>query len=200
MTTRNTYATRVAAALLMTALLTVLATGCSIFKRPKNEFYSLTTIPPASAPARAAATGTPVGIDGIELPPGLDRRGIVIRGADHKIEVRGTNQWTAPLEEMVIHTLSFDLAARMPEGMVVLPGAAKPMGAMRALFVNFEELAPGPEQTFVLDARWTLRAADTEVAHHERITIPMTSMDSPAIAEAMSQALAQLADRIAAGV
>jgi uncharacterized lipoprotein YmbA len=192
MMTRKQLAVRTAAALLITATLA----GCSILKRPQNQFYSLTTIPPAAAPARAAS-GTPIGIDGIELPPGLDRRGIVVRGADHKIEVRGTNQWTAPLEEMVLHTLSFDLAARMSEGMVILPGAAKPMSAMRSIFVNFEELAPGPEQTFVLDARWTLRAADTEVAHHERITIPMASMESAAIAEAMSQALAQLADRIA---
>lgn len=194
MMTGNARTLRVAALLLMTALLA----GCSILKRPKNQFYSLTTIPPATAPA-GAATGTPIGIDGIELPPGLDRRGIVVRGADHKIEVRGTNQWTAPLEEMVIHTLSFDLAARLPVGMVILPGAAKPLGAMRSIFVNFEELAAGPEQTFVLDARWTLRAADTEVTHHERITIPMTSMDSAVIAESMSQALAQLADRIAQG-
>lgn len=194
MMTRNHSAIRIAVALLMIATLS----GCSILKRPKNQFYSLTTIQPATAPARAT-TGTPIGIDGIELPPGLDRRGIVIRAADHKIEVRGTNQWTAPLEEMVIHTLSFDLAARLPEGMVILPGAAKPVGAMRSIFVNFEELAPGPDQVFVLDARWTLRAAASEATQHERITIPMASMESAAIAEAMSQALAQLADRIAAG-
>lgn len=195
MISRKQSAARFAAILLMTMALA----GCSILKRPKNQFYSLTTIPPASAPA-STSTGTPVGIDGIELPPGLDQRGIVIRGADHKIEVRGTNQWTASLEEMVMHTLSFDLAGRLPEGMVVLPGAAKPVGAMRSIFVNFEELAPGPDQVFVLDTRWTVRSAASEVTHHERITIPMASMESAAIAEAMSQALAQLADRIAAGV
>jgi uncharacterized lipoprotein YmbA len=177
-------------------LLTVLVTGCGFLSRPKNTFYSLDTIPGQGAVA--TATGLPVGIEAIELPPGLDRRGIVIQGADHKVEVRGTHQWTSSLEEMVLHTLAFDLANRLPVGMVILPGQAKPGGAMRSISVVFEELAPGQDQVFVLDARWTLsepgRAAITK---HERITLPMTSMESPAIVDAMSQALATLADRMA---
>lgn len=63
---------------------------------------------------------------------------------------------------------------------------------MRSLSVEFEELAPGPEPTFVLDARWTLGAA----TNHERIEVPMPSLDSANVAEAMSKALAMLADRI----
>ena len=97
---------------------TILLAGCSFLKRPPNQFYSLDTI--AGSPR--TVTGAPVAIEGIELPPGLDQRGIVVMNADHKVEVRGTNQWTSSLEEMVIHTLAFDLASRLPNGMVVLPG------------------------------------------------------------------------------
>src|SRR5687768_16254969 len=111
------------------ALLTILVTGCGIFRRPPNTFYALDTVP--SATAARSITGSPVGIDGIELPPGIDRRGIVIRKEDNELEVRGTNQWASPLEDMVIHTLSFNLASRLPEGMVVLPGQVKP-AAMRS--------------------------------------------------------------------
>lgn len=175
-------------------LMLLLVAGCGFLSRPKNQFYSLEIIKPTGAPADVA--GVPIGIDGIELPPGLDRRGIVIRGADHKIEVRGTHQWTADLEEMVIHTLAFDLANRLPNGMVVLPGQAKP-AAMRSIYLTFEDLAPGPDRVFVLDARWTLTGTGRpEVTGHERITVPMESMESPAVVTAMSQALAQLAERI----
>lgn len=177
-------------------LLTVLVAGCGFLSRPKNTFYSLDTIP-GLAPV-ATAAGLPVGIEAIELPPGLDRRGIVIRGADHKVEVRGTHQWTSSLEEMVLHTLAFDLANRLPEGMVILPGQAKPSGAMRSISVVFEELAPGQDAVFVLDARWTVsEPGRPSLSRHERITLPMTSMESPAIVAAMSQALATLADRMA---
>jgi uncharacterized lipoprotein YmbA len=184
---------------LFIALLMMLLSACGFFSRPKNQFYSLDTIPAETAVMNVA--GAPIGIDAIELPPGLDRRGIVVRGADHKVEVRGTNQWTAPLEEMVLHTLAFDLANRLPEGKVILPGQAKPPGVMRSVSVVFEDLAPGPDSVFILDARWTLsESGGAKVTHHERIPIEMTSMDSTNIAESMSRALATLADRMAAGV
>ena len=174
-------------------ILLLLVAGCGFLKRPPNQFYSLDTVAP-TAPL-ATIGGVPIGIDGIELPPGFDRRGIVVRGADHKFEVRGTHQWASSLEEMVIHTLAFDLASRLPNGMVVLPGQAKP-GAMRSLYVTFEDLAPGPDGVFILDARWTLTGTGVaEMAGHERITVN-TAMDSPAIAAAMSQALGMLADRV----
>ena len=177
----------------------MLFTACGFFSRPKNQFYSLDTLPAETAPAGVA--GTPIGIDTIELPPGLDRRGIVLRGADHKLEVRGTHQWAAPLEEMVIHTLAFDLANRLPEGAVILPGQARPAGAIRSISVAFEDLAPGPDSVFILDARWTLsEAGGAKVTHHERIPIEMASMDSPSVAATMSRALATLADRMAAQV
>ena len=174
--------------------LIVLVAGCGIFSRPKNEFYSLDTIVGTSA---AGVSGSPVGIDGIELPPGLDRRGIVIRDENQRVQVRGTHQWTTSLEEMVIHTLAFNLASRLPEGMVVLPGQAKP-AAMRPVHVLFEELSPGPDNVFVLDARWSVGAA--AATEHERIEIPMPSDKSPEVARAMSQALATLADRIVASL
>jgi len=176
----------------------LLLAGCGFFSRPKNQFYSLDTIP-GDAPV-AGVAGTPIGIDAIELPPGLDRRGVLVREADNKVDVRGTDQWTAPLEEMVLHTLAFDLANRLPEGSVILPGQIRPTGVTRSIAVVFEELAPGPDPVFVLDARWSVSDAGTKVTHHERIPIEMTSMDSASVVAAMSRALATLADRMAAGL
>jgi len=171
-------------------VLCLLTASCGFLKRVPNTFYTLDTVPGAAA--RASVAGTPIGIDGIELPPGLDRREVTARAADHKLDVRGHHQWASPLEDMVTHTLSFDLASRLPEGMVVLPGQAKP-GAMRSLYVTFEDLAPGPDKVFVLDARWTLG----ELTRHERINVPLSSNESAAVVAAMSHALGQLADRIA---
>jgi uncharacterized lipoprotein YmbA len=174
--------------LLVTCLL---LSGCGFFSRTKNTFYALESVPGT----RVAKSGTPIGIEGVELPPGLDRRDIVVRETGQQVDLRGTHQWTAPLEEMVIHTLAFNLANRLPEGLVVLPGQAKPP-AMRSVYLVFGKLAPGPEPVFVLEAQWTV---GTKV-QLERIEIPMTSMESPAVVAAMNQALAQLADRLAAGV
>jgi uncharacterized lipoprotein YmbA len=185
--------------ILLCLVLTLTFTGCGFLSKKPNHFYSLDTIP-AAATAVPAIGGVPIGIEGIELPPGLDRRGMVSRGADHQVEIKGTHEWAAPLEDMVIHTLAFDLANRLPEGMVILPGQAKP-AAMRNAYVVFEDLAPGPDKVFILDARWTLNETGTpEATRHERITVNMASAEPTAIAAAMSQALATLAERMVGGV
>lgn len=179
--------------------LSLFVAGCGFFKRPDNQFYTLETIAPETRVATAVAT--PVGLEAVELPPGLDRRGIVVRDAEHRVEVRGTHQWTAPLEEMVVHTLAFDLAGRLPEGMMVLPGQAKPTGVVRSIYVMLEELSPRPDRVFVLDARWVVRTTGApEVTRRETIRIEMPSLESEEVAAAMSRALAALADRIAAGL
>ena len=115
------------------------------------------------------------------------------------VERYPAEQWPASLQPLVLHTLAFDLASRLPEGTVILPGETKPSGAMRSIDVAFEELAVGPDAKIVLDARWILHAAGKpDVAHHEQIAIGIPSLDSANIATGMSQAIAALADRMAA--
>lgn len=175
------------------AIALLFASGCSFFSKSKSTIYSLDPIAPA---APLAKRGTAVAIDSVELPPGLDRREIVVRKANQQLEIRSNELWPANLQPLVIHALSFDLAARLPEGMVVLPGESRPAPAPRAIDVAFEDLTAGPDKRVTLDARWTLVGA----SHHERIAINLPSIDSAAVSAGISQALAALADRIAAGV
>lgn len=172
-----------------TLVLLLLLTGCSFFSRSKSKIYSLERIEGAVVAVR----GLPIGIGAIELPPGIDRKEIVVRRADHQLEVRGNELWSAPLEASVLHTLAFDLASRLPEGMVILPGQSQP-GAMRTIDVVFGELAAGPEAKVVLDARWIVAG----VAHREQIAVDVPSLDSASVASGVSRALGMLADRIAA--
>lgn len=177
-------------------LLLLLCAGCGMFSRQEKEYFSLETIAPESSPG--AAAGLPVGIDAVELPPAVDRREIVARDSDGHLDLRGTELWAGPFEAMVIHTLAFDLAGRLPEGMVILPGQSKP-AAMRSINLIIEELEAGPDPILVLDARWILRAQDSAgTTHHERIAIDLASLESAEIASGTSRALAALADRIVA--
>lgn len=187
---------------LLAAVLAAVLAGCGgLFSRSEIHHYSIPPIEPAAPAATpgpaGAGAGIPLGIDAIQLPPGLDRQEIAVRRDDRRLEVRGTELWAARLETMVLHTLAFDLARRLPEGAVVLPGQTQPPGPMRSLDVVFEELAAGPERVFVLDARWTLRTPDgPDLTRRERIAEPLRSLDSAEIAAGSSRALAALADRI----
>ncbi|HET7435287.1 MAG TPA: PqiC family protein [Thermoanaerobaculia bacterium] len=179
-------------------LLTLALAGCGFLSRSKSTFYSLERIAPATPVA--ARTGTPIGIDVVELPPGFDRRDIVVRKPDLQLEIREKQQWSASLEEMVLHTLAFDLAARLPEGMVILPGQVRPITPTRGIDLVVENFAAGPDNTVVLDARWILREGTRETSHHEQISVPVPSLESKNVAHGFSEALATLADRIAAAI
>lgn len=180
---------------IVSLLFAFLVAGCGFFRQQQKNYYSLEPVQPGTQPV--AAAGVPIGVDSVELPPSIERREIVVRQADGQLDLRGTELWSAPLKTMVIHTLAFDLAGRLPEGAVVLPGQAKPAGGMRSIYVVFEEFAAGPESVLVLDARWILRTSGApDLTHHERVEMPLSSLDSAQIATAMSSALAALADRI----
>jgi len=183
----------------MIPVLMLLTIGCGFFSRSQSRIYSLDRIPPA-APA-TAIRGLPVALDGVELPPGFDRREIVVRQANQQLDVRSAEQWEASLEPLVLHTLAYDLASRLPEGMMVLPGEVKPASQMRAIDVAFEELAAGPDAKVVVDAHWIVKEPGRpDIAGHERFSVDIPSLDSANVAAGMSRALGALADRIAASL
>lgn len=182
-----------------TLLLTFLLGGCGFFSAQKKDYFTIDAIPPAGG--RAAAEGLPVGIDTVQLPPAIERREVVVREENGQLNLRGRDLWGASLEALVMHALAFDLASRLPEGMVILPGQAKPLGATRSIRVIAETFEAGPTEMVVLDARWIMAGADGEgVTTHERIEVPIASLESADIANGMSLALAELANRMTAAL
>jgi len=159
--------------------------GCSFFSKTKNTIYTLDRVPGTVVAVR----GTPIAINSVELPPGLDRKEIAVRKANNQLDVRSNELWSSTLSDQVLHTLAFDLADRLPAGMMILPGETKP-ASVHGLDIVFEELAAGPDNKVTIDARIGART--------EHIEVPITSLDSANLASGTSQALAQLADRIVA--
>jgi uncharacterized lipoprotein YmbA len=177
-------------------------TACGLMKRPQIRTFTLTPMPPASAVQTTAAPGVvPLGFSVAELPPGLDRQDVVVRAGEHRLDVRGTDLWSARLGPLVLHTLAVDLSERLPRGGVVLPGQTVPAGGVRSLDLAFAELAAGPEPQVVLDVRWSLAAGGAgapALTGEERVVEPIDSLDSASVAAGLSRALAALADRLAA--
>lgn len=206
---------RAALALALFAPLLVLVAGCTLWgSSPKSDFFSLETVPGSEREGTRPVTGLPLAVERVRLPSAVDRRALVVYRTENRLDILGTQRWAGPLEEMVEHTLAFDLADRLGETMVVLPGHPKPEGGRRMLSILFEELAAGPEPVLVLDAHWTLqntepisdekssggtgRQTETEIARHTRIEEPISSLDGSEIAAGTSRALAKLADSVAA--
>jgi len=171
----------------------LLVAACSFLKKSQPRIFPIDKIAATTPAATVTGTrGTPFAIEGLELPPGIDRREIVVRRADRQLDVRESDLWAAQLQPLMLHTLAVDLASRLPEGMLILPGELRP-AAVRSIDVVVEDLAVGPDPHIVLDAHWV----EGNVSHREHVAIDVPSLESPNVSTGMSQVIAALADRIA---
>jgi hypothetical protein len=164
---------------------------------PPTRFFQLEPTP-AEGP-RLDLPGPPIGVAAVRLPPELERRALVLEGPGAELQVRGTERWAGPLDLMVRRTLALNLARRLAEGDVVVPGQPKPEGGSHGTVVTIERFAAGPEGTVVLAADWSLVAPDgrTLLRQSERVTARAASPEGAAVSAAMSRALGRLADAMA---
>ncbi len=144
----------------------------------------------------------PIALDALHLPELLDRLEIVRAGEGNRVEISDRDRWAAPLDEMARRVLAQDLAARLPEN-ALIPAEARSGAPVRHLVVNLDEFAADAAGHVVLDGNWALLAGtarEPALRRHERIVIDRPARDAAEEAAAMSLALDELADRIAAAI
>lgn len=143
------------------------------------------------------ATGPGVAVGSVAMPPVLDRSFLMTGSGENVLSINYNAQWAAPLEGMAQTILARDLAARLPDQKVLMPGDDIPGGAK---IVSVNVITFLPYQTHVvLEADWRAAAATGMAAQGGRVVITTaSSATAEGQAQAMSQALGQLADKIAA--
>jgi hypothetical protein len=180
------------AALLVAAALA----GCG--SSPPTQFYALESVAASHQPP--PLRGPPLALDAVHLPPVLDRLPLVRRGPGASLEISERERWGAPLDEMTRRVLARDLEQRLPPGGFITPGAPKPAGGVRSITVTLDEFDLDEEGRAVAQGSWTLTSPKSgRAADHQPIDIRSEDRAKPQ-AEAMSDVLATLADRIVARV
>jgi uncharacterized lipoprotein YmbA len=180
---------------------------------PPTRFYTLDAAPPAGGAAASVYAGPPVRVLAVRLPPTMDRQELVSRQGGARLGVDDFAHWAAPVGELAVTALTGDLAARLPQGRVIFPGAVR-LGASRDLTVSVLDFQVAGGQA-TLDASWSLSKASgaptsapagtpppsapagAPIGGTLRLTTPTTGEDSAASAQALAALLAQLADHIA---
>lgn len=180
----------------LAALLMLVLTACP--SSPMVHFYALSATSGESGGARLSY---PVRVAAVHLPPSLDRRQMVRLVGPNRVDISDTDRWSASLDEMVRNVLTEDLAARLPESTVVLPGAPAPAGTA-GLVVTIARFGPDADGTVMLTGSWSLLAGGSDVPAIRRdVRIEAgTAATADATAAAMSRALGRLASEIAAGL
>ncbi len=166
-----------------------------------TRLYTLYAIAPAAT--RSTYAGPPLRVDAVHFPPALDRIEIIRDSGPGQLRLSDTDHWSAPLGETARQALSADLVARLPPGKALYPRLPKPDGALGLSVdvLEFHTDARGAE----LQASWVLspagqgqRAAASASSATLRSSEP--AANAAETAQALSTLLAQLADRIVAGL
>ncbi len=135
----------------------------------------------------------------VTIPPYLDRQQMVTRTAGPRLALAETHNWLEPLPSAIARVFAADLAALLGTELVFLPEQDPPARADLELTLDVFAFEAVADRRVVLDARVRARKGDEERVHRARITVPLARAgDHAAIAEAMSEALAELARRTAA--
>jgi uncharacterized protein len=179
----------------LTALLLALSlTACG--SSPKTQFYTLDAVPGAQQAQTVHPRG-PVMVGHVDLPATLDRLWMVKGGSGNAIEVSDVDRWAAPLDELVRNALTEDLRSRLPPGTVLAPGDTAPENT-RTVTLNVLHFMADQSGRVLLDADWSVQRGNQHgTPQHAEIQVSGSGTSGAAVAAAMSQAVAQLADRIA---
>jgi uncharacterized lipoprotein YmbA len=169
---------------------------------PATHYYALQAMVPAASPAGALSAPSNqivVRLEPVVIPPELDRLALVTRSGPYRVHISDSDRWAAPLEEQIRRTLSDDLSARLPPRLVADPNEPAGNQPRRLLTVAISQFDADATCAVTLRADWTLRAPN---ADSQRGVEELKSAGVGACAEgipaAMSVALAELADRLAA--
>ena len=169
---------------------------------PPMHFYTLTEMGPETPPAAAPGV-LPVRIGRVTVPGELDRLSLVRRLDETRLEISEQDRWAAPLDEMMTRVLYSDLTARLPAGTVADPNGPSGGEQRQLLSVDVQEFYSTGDCAVRLKATWSLRQPDRRTSQtNEDIRLPSGGACSgtAAVPVQMSRALAQLSDRIAAGI
>jgi uncharacterized protein len=169
---------------------------------PPLHYYTLTEMPAASR-LTVPAGMDPIRLDRVTIPTELDRSQIVRRLDPTQLQIVEDVRWAAPLDETIRRILSNDIAARLPQGAVANPNEPAVGEKRQSLTVDFSEFYGDAGCAVTLRAAWILKRSDSNSLQgtEETKASPQGGCQGAgSIPQAMSQALGQLSDQIAAAI
>ncbi len=167
---------------------------------PPTHFFTLNPAATSGSVPAGTFKAAPIQVRDVQLPGALDRLPMVVDGPGSQVQVLGEDRWVAPLDELMRRALSQDLKDRLGESAVVDPGAQPPSGKAQALVLNVQRFGADSTGRVTLDTDWTVARGTPPkpaISRHAKLQVDAGSAQPDAVAQAMSQALGQLADQIA---
>jgi uncharacterized protein len=175
--------------------------GCGLLRSPNTTpttFYVLSS----TAQTGDARSGRPLtlGVGPISMPPYLERPQLVKRVAPNELTFNEFDRWSEPLKENFTRVLGTDLDKLVHvERLIAYPWYSSTKMDY-AIEINILRFEPQPDGEVVLDARWSIRGAQTSAFHNRELHLSRPGGSASDVAAAMSSMTGELAQNIANGL
>jgi uncharacterized lipoprotein YmbA len=167
---------------------------------PPARVFTLVSRPPATPYAgRSPAT---VIVKSVDLAKYLDRPQIVRYSDTYELQLSEFERWGEGMRDMVIRILVENLAMRLPHSQVLAGSASLTVPADATVEVDISRFDADPSGVVILAARWAVERETQKTPHlqFDRISVAEPTTPTTQLVAAMSDALGQLSDRIAASL
>jgi uncharacterized lipoprotein YmbA len=162
-----------------------------------TRLFVLEPVEPTSI--SSSYNGPPIHVEAIHVPPALDRIKIPSEVAPGEFRISELDRWIAPVVQITRQVLTADLIARLPQGRVIFPHLARPVGAIG---INVDLLSFSADREGArLHVSWVGTSAGSQPQSCGGTMVllaPRLGAGSASMAGALSTLLAQLADGIVA--
>lgn len=175
--------------------LPLLAAACA---SAEPDYYRLEPVSPARPPA--STVPRQVELRRIGLARYLDRPEILRAGEPGRVELVSGARWAEPLDVMIGRVLAENLTRRLPGSTVIREGSAISAESDRLVEVEIQRFEADAAGRIVLAAQVAVQAQPRgrRLARSLRLESPAANGGTTALVVAMSAALGEMADAIAA--
>ena len=167
-----------------------------------TRLYTLAPSTPDAAATSSTSrySGPPLQVRAVHVPADLDRIEFIRESSPGQWSVLEQDHWAAPLSRLIRQTLTEDLAARLPAGVMYFPNAPACAEAV-GIAVDILSLRIADGQA-LLQVGWSvdppLPSARAPHAAQLQLSTPSGNANALDISRALSRLLGQLADHLAA--
>jgi uncharacterized lipoprotein YmbA len=166
---------------------------------PALHYYALDAVAPAASPAPPGFANL-LHIRHLSVPHEMDHLGLTHHLGATQLAISDTDQWSAPLTDLIQGTLTRDLGARLGFEHVLAPDAlpAAAGNTVAALDLDFVTLFADDSCAIEAQVNWSL-SVPASPPRHGTVALMAPANSCPAgLPAALSAALGNLADQLAA--
>ena len=191
-------------------LTTTLLFGCAA-KSPPTDFYMLSSLDPASAPADIQVSRDAIiGVGPIQFPERLDRANIIIRESRNKLYLSEFHRWAGTLENEFSTTIAENIKVLLNTKRVIrFPWSAGMLAARDPVQITYQVAMVISRFDAAFEGNATLRVGwaifqglegDTLLVRNSTYTEPVGGEDHDAVVTAMNQNLDKFSRDIAEAI